>query len=304
MKNKQMLLLFLFGVILLGGFLSADNNCMPNMNTNEYYGTVYLGNQPLTGGNYTLKAIIGNEIVGAQEINLDGSYSIDVSPCPDVEGGKILFVIGDVEPHESGIYEYDNSAVKLIPLDLTIDKLPNSVCGNKGLTLGEECDDGNNLNWDGCSDICEVELGYECVWNSVEGSICTLIEYCGDGICNNGETCSSCPGDCGSCGSSSDGGRSSGGGGSSTPKTQETIDDSIVNLNFEVEETKESEEQTITEDQIEDKNFISSITGAVIGLGNRFGALKTILVGIFLVVIIIIAIIIVSFNKREKIEKE
>ena len=33
--------------------------------------------------------------------------------------------------------------------------------------------------------------------------------YCGDGICNNGETCSSCPADCGSCG----GGGGGGGGG-------------------------------------------------------------------------------------------
>ncbi|MBN2127700.1 MAG: hypothetical protein JW703_04935 [Candidatus Diapherotrites archaeon] len=39
--------------------------------------------------------------------------------------------------------------------------------------------------------------------------------YCGDGICNNGKDCSSCPGDCGSCGGGSSGGGSSGGGGGS-----------------------------------------------------------------------------------------
>jgi hypothetical protein len=44
--------------------------------------------------------------------------------------------------------------------------------------------------------------------------------YCGDGICNNGETCSSCSADCGDCG----GGSSSGGGQSPTIKYQCTQD--------------------------------------------------------------------------------
>ena len=39
-------------------------------------------------------------------------------------------------------------------------------------------------------------------------------DYCGDGICNGGETCSSCTGDCGACPASSGGGGSGGGGGS------------------------------------------------------------------------------------------
>lgn len=43
---------------------------------------------------------------------------------------------------------------------------------------------------------------------------CGVCLYCGDGICNNGETCSSCPGDCGTCGGSGGGG---GGGGSEGP---------------------------------------------------------------------------------------
>ena len=39
-------------------------------------------------------------------------------------------------------------------------------------------------------------------------------EYCGDSICNNGESCSSCSGDCGGCsGSGGGGGGGSGGGG-------------------------------------------------------------------------------------------
>jgi hypothetical protein len=44
-------------------------------------------------------------------------------------------------------------------------------------------------------------------------------EYCGDGSCNNGETCSTCPQDCGSCDDDDDdngGGGGGGGGGSSS----------------------------------------------------------------------------------------
>jgi len=56
------------------------------------------------------------------------------------------------------------------------DGILNSAC--------EECDDGNNLDGDGCSASCEIE---------------ELCIYCGDGICNDNENCSTCPEDCGIC---------------------------------------------------------------------------------------------------------
>jgi fibro-slime domain-containing protein len=42
-----------------------------------------------------------------------------------------------------------------------------SECGD-GLVLGEECDDGNRLNGDGCDDNCEVEDGYTCALDEGE----------------------------------------------------------------------------------------------------------------------------------------
>ena len=44
-------------------------------------------------------------------------------------------------------------------------------CGDGNLDPGEECDDGNNLDGDGCS------------------SQCTIEPYCGDGNLDEGEEC-------------------------------------------------------------------------------------------------------------------
>lgn len=62
---------------------------------------------------------------------------------------------------------------------------PVPECGNGNQEDGEECDDGNLVDGDGCSSICEIEEIPE--------------PYCGDETCNNDETCSTCPSDCGQC---------------------------------------------------------------------------------------------------------
>jgi cysteine-rich repeat protein len=37
-----------------------------------------------------------------------------------------------------------------------------AVCGNSLLEDGEQCDDGNGVSGDGCSDTCQVEDGFDC----------------------------------------------------------------------------------------------------------------------------------------------
>jgi cysteine-rich repeat protein len=40
------------------------------------------------------------------------------------------------------------------------------ICGD-GLNLGiNECDDGNKIDGDGCSSICQIEPGWKCVGGS------------------------------------------------------------------------------------------------------------------------------------------
>ena len=57
-------------------------------------------------------------------------------------------------------------------------------CGNGRVQSGEECDDGNRGDGDGCSSQCVVEAGWTCVGSS---SICTRL--CGNGTIEAGEQC-------------------------------------------------------------------------------------------------------------------
>ena len=60
-----------------------------------------------------------------------------------------------------------------------------ATCGNGMTGPGENCDDGNMANGDGCSSTCAVEPGYGCT--TAAPSVCTLT--CGNGTVNTGETC-------------------------------------------------------------------------------------------------------------------
>jgi fibro-slime domain-containing protein len=51
-----------------------------------------------------------------------------------------------------------------------------SSCGD-GLVLNEECDDGNNLDGDGCSSLCTVEPGYDCAQPGAVGTMTVPVIY-------------------------------------------------------------------------------------------------------------------------------
>ena len=55
-------------------------------------------------------------------------------------------------------------------------------CGDGILIKSREnCDDGNQLNGDGCSSICKIEKGWSCIFdNDTSIDICTHI--CGNGV--------------------------------------------------------------------------------------------------------------------------
>lgn len=62
------------------------------------------------------------------------------------------------------------------------------ICGD-GIDMGNyECDDGNNVDGDGCSSACIIEPGWTCVSASpTDPHICT--EICGDGLKRGVEEC-------------------------------------------------------------------------------------------------------------------
>jgi cysteine-rich repeat protein len=60
------------------------------------------------------------------------------------------------------------------------------ICGNGTLDPGEQCDDGNRSNGDGCNALCQVEANWLC---PSPGQACIDATVCGDGILTSNETC-------------------------------------------------------------------------------------------------------------------
>ena len=58
----------------------------------------------------------------------------------------------------------------------------NMRCGDKIISFGETCDDGNLENNDGCSELCQVESGWICVYQQNNRSECSDINECQDGV--------------------------------------------------------------------------------------------------------------------------
>lgn len=83
--------------------------------------------------------------------------------------------------------------------------------------------------------------------------------FCGDGSCNNGESCSSCSGDCGTCPPSSGGGSPGGGGGITPVKNQTnlTLASSILgnNIDLNVNQTKNNTLQQENTTQVSEGFF-------------------------------------------------
>ena len=137
------------------------------------------------------------------------------------EEGTVKITAKILEPEECGDFQISNyfkvwSNEKGWQTSNTVNVLVNNECYNPGCgngvkDAGEQCDDGNTNNNDGCSATCKIEYCGDCIkqtgeqcddGNTVNGDGCSStckIEYCGDGTCNNHETCSTCSQDCGEC---------------------------------------------------------------------------------------------------------
>jgi cysteine-rich repeat protein len=277
--------ILVFSLIFFIGFAFATS-CPPTIPV-TYQGTVSFEGE-LLEEDYIIKAVLDGETYDPNELD-NGNYYLDVSPCYGTVG-EISFVINGIEANEKIDYNSDDWG-KEINLDLTFNELPpiEDVCGNGMIETGEECDDYNGESGDGCSLNCQVEFGYNCVG---QPSVCTKEFFCGDGTCNNGESCSTCSQDCGGCTNTDDdnGGGSSGGSSSGTSTTSPTSSNPVATTEVETEEEKEetfgfSEERETTN---------SGITGAVIGFAK-----SGVGVGVMSALVILILGILLTASKKK-----
>jgi cysteine-rich repeat protein len=56
---------------------------------------------------------------------------------------------------------------------------PGTLCGNRQLDDGEQCDDGNSVPGDGCTGACNLEPNFAC---DTVGEACISTIACGDGV--------------------------------------------------------------------------------------------------------------------------
>lgn len=281
---------------------SGKPESIPKTYSGEAYDGSGLLNSKLDDAEYPLRAWIGNDLVGYGSV-IDGEYSIKILPCWG-ESGDIIFIINGIEANQKGTYLGKEDWGENESLDLVFNPKPpkNNTCGDNSIQLGEECD-GINLGrrdpnscgegWAGtisCSSTCEIDY-----------SSCTYTGYCGDGIENNGETCSSCPADVGACQSSggssggSGGGSSGGGGGGGSSSSTTTIiniadgsgSNGIVNDTIGL-----SEENNETSTDSEGKK---GITGLVVGDFVKTTGGK---ISIAVLALIILGLIFVSVKKK------
>jgi len=279
--KKTTPIIFIFVLLILSVSFVFAIPSIPNV----FSGTVeYSDNPGMLLTDYDISASVGGYPLGIiGEIQSSNIYEVMVDP--QGHGGEIIFYIGGVEASPTATYEMG----ELTELDLTINELPtNALCGNGMQEPGEQCD-GSDLGTGTCENI----LGLPGATGTLSCTdICTFdysncaAPYCGDGTCNNDETCSSCPQDCGDCPSNDNGGDDSSNNGGS-PIQQDSITNDSDNQNdiLSIESLNEADKERETG---------AGITGAIIG----FAGSGTGTVLIFVLLVILLGIGVVLLKKK------
>lgn len=171
MMKRSMLLSLLAGLALAPnafGFL-VEGNVYCDVNGD---GGITSGDIPLPG--LTIRAVQGLQVgtgitdaAGAYIVGGigTGNWIVSVDPAslnPGATATSLAVLLTNENPFQSGLdlLVDDPACREVVP-----------YCGDGTLDAGEACDDGNNVDGDGCSANCTVEA------------------YCGDGTLDPGEQC-------------------------------------------------------------------------------------------------------------------
>ena len=190
------------------------------------------------------------------------------------------------------IYLKDNNFEKLCVKDELVSNLSeiSDVCSGEGEIDFSSClgkPVGVNISGILCKDKGGIISLSGLTHSAVVGT--PLVEICGDSICNGGETCSSCSGDCGDCPSTGSGSTPSSGGGSLG------VFISSGTGGAGSEEQEKIEDETPVTDGTSENNLIDDS-----GEGDKdFRKLGKVAV-FLLMVVFVVGIIIVLFVRRKK----
>jgi cysteine-rich repeat protein len=104
-----------------------------------------------------------------------GEWTVSITPNAGASivapaGGTHVIILSDPEFFVGADFAVDDPECR------------KSFCGDGGLDEGEQCDDGNNIDGDGCSAICTIE---QCGNGFLDPG-----EQCDDGNMENGDGCS------------------------------------------------------------------------------------------------------------------
>ncbi len=143
------------------------------------YASAYFvsGQVVCTGDGSPLSGIVVSASQGSstasETTGADGSYEI-VGGAADLGEGEWIMSVDtpyDVAGPASVSVDPVNFSVTGVNYQVDDPSCRGPVCGDGILDPGEECDDGNLIDGDGCSALCELE------------------PFCGDGILDPGEAC-------------------------------------------------------------------------------------------------------------------
>lgn len=192
------------GFDLANTVFSQTGSALLNMTVKWYLNTLVLdGTAPVSGANVIVRDST-NSLVFSGITDVNGKVKSTVTDFYRYQttgGGAINQV--NFNPYTVNVskvgYPTNISIVTINQSKTHIVYLAGgAICGN-GIVEGAEQCDGANLNGQSC-----VSQGFSggtlsctgsCTFNT---SLCT-VPTCGDLSCNGGETCSTCPGDCGVC---------------------------------------------------------------------------------------------------------